>query len=505
MTASGDYKEFEQAVPSFYTELECYENTHLSASDAQVTLKDLYRELERECPWPDQSHFHCSPFPIFLSRSTIAKMGDVAEALSNSISSIIDRWWSESSSELRNIIPLDPKATELLRWLDEPEQRAARPYHRNLGFWRPDFVLEDIHPESSGQQEKPDWPIKICEINARYACNGFIMGAHVDRYTRRNLGAGHVSAYTPKLDDVYKSTFNRGKKLFIVRGNVKGLDINMLKPYLEQHDVCAARFIAPSDLVLHGVEQKHNERALKVSVPDTDCKRCKGSCCKVLETVEQAVLEVAQAELLSLPSEILKVLALVATNDMRTIFLAHDKRMLGIILQELPRLVTVENIISHSQANLLRQTLLPTISPGTPQMVHILEEFRKGEHSKDDWILKPVGGGKGHGIVFGHEVASEAEWLSLMERNQGTTQSAANLETGLCALQPYVRQPRHDLVVAQDGTSGWHLARKRSMFLVGTMMMAAGRYIGTTVWRANTDPICAVLRGGNWFAAVTNL
>ncbi|KAK7995612.1 hypothetical protein PG990_014385 [Apiospora arundinis] len=60
---------------------------------------------------------------------------------------------------------------------------------------------------------------------------------------------------------------------------------------------------------------------------------------EVWEEVQQVGLELHQRELMELDRELLRQISLRCFNDLRTILLVHDKRMLGIVQEEAPRLV----------------------------------------------------------------------------------------------------------------------------------------------------------------------
>jgi hypothetical protein len=94
-------------------------------------------------------------------------------------------------------------------------------------------------------------------------------------------------------------------------------------------------------------------------------------------------------------------------NDLRTIFLVNDKRILGIILQELEALVSKHRIHSQEQDEILRQGIVPTILPGSQELKDLIDKSRKGIVEKDKFIIKPCRGSRGAGHLLGEVLSSE--------------------------------------------------------------------------------------------------
>lgn len=132
---------------------------------------------------------------------------------------------------------------------------------------------------------------------------------------------------------------------------------------------------------------------------------------EVLERVHQLGLELHQHELRSLSPSLLREIARCSFNDLRTIFLVHDKRILGLVLEELDALVSVQKVLTSSQAEILRCGITPTIIPGSREMTALIHTSYENQVAKDDLLLKPIRGGKGAGIMFGSDMTPQA-WAS---------------------------------------------------------------------------------------------
>jgi hypothetical protein len=101
--------------------------------------------------------------------------------------------------------------------------------------------------------------------------------------------------------------------------------------------------------------------------------------------LEQFALECDQKELLALPAEVMaRLVATKHINDLRTIFLAHDKRMLAVLSSPI-----LDDYLSPADAALLRAHVVPTFVCGMDAAARA-----KALANRTQWLLKPNGGGK---------------------------------------------------------------------------------------------------------------
>jgi hypothetical protein len=132
---------------------------------------------------------------------------------------------------------------------------------------------------------------------------------------------------------------------------------------------------------------------------------------------------------------------------MRTILLAHDKRMLGIVREELETLVS-RGIITGRQAECLDRGITPTILPGSAALDQFITACVASENLRKEYILKPIRGGKGAGILFGDEVLYST-WLALLEQMR-----CPRLEAGktLFVVQRKIDQPKYDVLLSEGNS-----------------------------------------------------
>jgi len=213
---------------------------------------------------------------------------------------------------------------------------------------------------------------------------------------------------------------------------------------------------------------------------------------EILEQVHQARLQLHQRELEALDDDTLRALAPISLNDFRTIYLVHDKRMLGIIHQELDSLVHEHHTLSPEEAEILRAGIVHTRIPGSVELRNLLDNIRTGKENKDHFVLKLVGSGKGKGIIFGSDITKEA-FVEALERLM-----VARVDGKLHVVQKMVEQPRFDVFVPEkNGRSP-----VSSQNIVGSIFMVNGQSLGMGMFRSSSDRVCALAEGGSWMCAL---
>ena len=279
--------------------------------------------------------------------------------------------------------------------------------------------------------------------------------------------------------------FDSSLPLHLLKGEEAGLDIHLFISYVESVTGRKPIFIKPSDLrLVHDStsftgNRLHHVRGLGKEGAE------------ILERVYQVGLELHQHELRSIPSSILREVALCCFNDLRTIFLVHDKRMLGIVLQELNALVHIHRILTPDQANILREGIAPTILPGSSELSSLIRSSELDPKLKDGLLLKPIRSGKGAGIEFGIDLEPEV-WLSRLSILRSPD---INPDHTTYVVQHKIEQPRFDIALHEaEGL--------QHNYLVGTYMSIQGNYLGLGLWRTSPERICAISRGGAWICSI---
>ncbi|KAH4059004.1 hypothetical protein HBH98_213720 [Parastagonospora nodorum] len=451
-------------------------------------------------PWPAGLAEATQPVPIFLPKSRMSELQQLCESIHLAVCDIIDRWWDDSDARFWERMPLDPRAEAVLRWISERKGPKGQ-FRKISGFWRPDVLISDNPSAFNKTSTKASdfGPFKVCEINCRYPLSGYIVASTLETFHSRHMSEHAIFQTTVgKVDSVIERKFSPYKVIWFLHGeNIQHVDLINMSSYFRKQGLGEARFVRPEHLSVEHDPNSASGRKLVATTSASDLFHQDETHTRM--QIDLIVIEARQAQLINLPKDVLEELALRSVNDLRSIFLAHDKRMLAIILSELDNLVSKRRVLSHTQSECLSQGLAQTYIAKSRNMLQEIEKLRNGKESKDNWVLKPIASGKGKGIVFGTDIPTKEKFCDLLEANECT---------GAYVLQRVVDQPRFPMVSAigeslvGDENNKSHLSTGPLRYLVGTFMMSDGQFLGT-LWRASPEPICAFAQGAWLLNAVT--
>jgi len=294
------------------------------------------------------------------------------------------------------------------------------------------------------------------------------------------------------------SLFQADLPLHLLKGEESGMDIHMFIYEYRRRFGIEPKLISPSDLRL---------------LPDPACELGYRLCCisriddrtmasykptrlftykgETLEEVHQVGLELHQHELAALTLEMRRHISLRCFNDMRSILLVHDKRMLGIVRQEIPDMVS-RGLLGQKQATALYKGIVETLLPNSPEIASLLQASRESLQLQNNYILKPIRSGKGNGILFGEDLRPR-EWVSKLESLQ-SEKSFGNLRAS-CVVQRRIIPKLYDVILKPDESKDQHA-------LVGTYHATNGQLLGLGIWRSSPSRIIAVSCGGSWICSV---
>ncbi|KAJ6098487.1 hypothetical protein N7467_000022 [Penicillium canescens] len=217
----------------------------------------------------------------------------------------------------------------------------------------------------------------------------------------------------------------------------------------------------------------------------------------MLEPVHQVGLQLYEFELFSLSPEMVRHIATCCRNDPRSVFIAHDKHILGIILQELDSLVYTQRVLSPAQAQTLREHIIPAILPGTAAFRNLLQHTHTNPEIKDQYILKPTRDARGAGILLGRNISIE-QWQSIL--------TSLDSQDIYSAATQYMLQLLLDLRSFEWFWDEERQARKSRS--VGTYYSVNGRFVGLGMWRTGAvseDVISASTKDATSVLAVVAL
>ncbi|KAI2732198.1 hypothetical protein CBS147332_1337 [Penicillium roqueforti] len=453
-------------------------------------LEKYHLELEkcsRRETWAGDAHHKSVPYPVLGNEAHQRQLSELSEALVLAITDIVERWWSDVEARFPKRMPVEPVEENLLQWMQQLDAHVLRPFRSCQGSWRPDFLLE-----SSDDPERIE-NYRICEINARFCWNGFLFTAF-GQQALLNMGVeqyGIKGATDPqKVITGLNSLFDSSLPLHLVKGEEYGYDIHMFVPYAQRCLGMDVKVIPPESLRLIPAAAPGGYKLYCLSGENTKQPTILNDAGQSLEEVHQLGVELHQRELLAMSFEMLQQISLRCFNDLRTVLLVHDKRMLGLVQEELDSLVA-RNVLSPHQAGILDKGLVHTIIPGSDKLEHFISRCQTDVFTKDNYLLKPVRSGKGAGILFGDQVTQE-EWVSLL---QGMRDPRLKSGKTTYVVQKQIQQRIYDVLLEEDAGVG-------NFPLVGTFHITNGAFLGLGLWRSGPGRICALSRGGAWMCSV---
>ncbi|PQE31823.1 taurine catabolism dioxygenase protein [Rutstroemia sp. NJR-2017a WRK4] len=453
--------------------------------------------LLQKCPpdlWPEKAHKTTCPRPILINKAHQRQLQDLHDTLTAAITNIVERWWTDEDAHFPERMPLEKREEDLLQWMEERVATKELPVYRECrGSWRPDFLVEGALDETGRAVER----FRITEINARFSFNAFIIGT-IANEGLQDMGVGsnglQCATDPQELLESTLSLFRADQPLHLLKGKEKGIDIHMLLHVLQQRFGITPRLITPAELRLLRRADGNGLRLCAVVEENGNSLHApsgwRTSQGELVEEIYQVGLELHQSELLALEPETLRQISLRCFNDFRSILLTHDKRMLGIVKQELKSLVA-RSVITRTQAKILDQGIADTILPGSAELRQLLASSQLFPKLRYQFLLKPIRSGKGDGIVFGDEWTSE-EWISALQHQ-------LNLKSvsGACVIQRRIVPGLYNLVLKPSGV-------RVQYPLIGTYLVVHGKLLGLGVWRSSQDKICAISHGGSWLCSVTS-
>ncbi|KAI9370876.1 hypothetical protein BJX61DRAFT_544186 [Aspergillus egyptiacus] len=417
------------------------------------------------------------PHPILVSDRFMASVKEFHVALSAALTNIVQRWVVDEEADFPSRMPLERQEEDLLRWIHSlTEEKLFPAYAGHQGNWRPDFLLPANEVDG----------FKVCEINSRFPSNGMDLNARVykalDNSETKPLDLA-VASDPDHMMARLKALFDPGRPVRFVHNREHNLLVEALMRDLRDME---PRLLTPDDLRLVPDETSptgYKLQAVRESASSADIQD------RNMEDIHQIALRLFLDEFASLSPEMQRQLAFHSNNDIRSILLTHDKRILGILLQELDDLVAKHQVLTERQADLLRKRVVPTIIPGSRELEQLTDSYYRGHVSKTDFILKPIRSGRGEGIVLGEEL-STVEWEAILADMKN---AALTPDRRLYIIQPLVEQAEGDMFLDED--IGVQRTRR-----VGTYHSMHGEFVALGVWRVglSTSRTTNMTTGDTW-------
>ncbi|MGC1853954.1 MAG: hypothetical protein WA659_01050 [Candidatus Aquirickettsiella sp.] len=366
--------------------------------------------------------FDINPYPLLFDNELIYQINDCHSLLIEAIPKIVTNFFYDSV--LQQIISLNDNALKLLQPLKD------KPYA--IGAIRPDFLFDKRYQ------------IKICEINARFPLNSFILLHCVYNEIYKHF-AGKISYNRKmlKIIEVFKQFFDITQPIHIYFDKEKSFDIFLLQNLWEK--------TSPN---------------LKLKLETST----KFLFTNKLNNYSQAILNLHQEELLNLePSLFNEINTSTYFNDIKTILIVHDKRLLSILSNK----TIMSKYISSEKCNRLASYIIPTylLSDST---------IRTIKSNPKHWVLKKNSAGKGEGMHIGKEI--QAAEISTVLNEKKFDYIA----------QPFIEQPLFRLL---NNSNNANNAEYQTIYLVGSILSFNNALLGPGILRGSHKTIVNVAQG----------
>lgn len=360
--------------------------------------------------------------PVHVSVSRLPEFEKLTAVLADALEKIVRHYAADS--RIRAIYDLSDELNSIL------QEAAAEPYA--IGAYRPDFLQAE-----NGQ-------LKICEIGARFPLNGWMISYYMEQVVGsfRFWNTEKPVQLLKHMPEQFEQIFQKEKVLTLVMKSEKGYEIHWLLDILREKGF-RSQICKPEELELVENEIQLNGK-----------------------TAEQFILEMDRTELSLFRPGVLNQLIHHSRyiNDVRTLILVHDKRVLAVLNDE----TIMRDYLDAGDYEFLRSWLVPAFALNDEALIGKLISTR------ENWVLKQSSGGRGVGMYIGHETEA-AVWEKALRENRGEYM-----------VQEYVKQ--HNYAVPTGN-------KTETMHLVGMLLCLNRTLCGPGVFRGSSNEVINVHQG----------
>ena len=320
--------------------------------------------------------------------------------------------------QYESLMPVS-KATK--RILSFVEGKAYQP-----GSYRTDFVID----------KKKQF--KLIEITSRFALNGFLLTGFLEYMAKtyankQALIFSTIDKYPAFIDFIQHRLKN--KKITVLSHLGKLEESHFFLPLFKKAGYDINRLY--SNEIEANLLEKNNNQVF--------------------------ITELNQEDYYELSDRVLEILAASdMMNDLRTIFLVHDKRFFSILGKEAIR----KAVLTKEEIELLDKYYIPTYCYGEHQ-----QAWKKARQQKDQWILKHKHLGKSAKVHAG-SLSTKEEWEAIFQ-----SEDLPNM-----ILQPFIQQ---------NPIKGYLGEGVITDYLAGTLLFFDDHYFGLGLFRSSTTPVTA--------------
>jgi len=324
------------------------------------------------------------------------------------------RHFVENYEEYRHLMPVSEEVSAILTLCRDVPYRT--------GTYRTDFLIDE-HRQ-----------IKLIEITCRFALNGLLRAGFMhllaDQFLQDKPQIRKIDQYSAFFDEL-AAYFGEFSYVCLLKDDSFN-EGRYFKPVFEN-----------AGYPVHVIEYDDIPRRL--------------------DLLDNAAVigQMRHDEVCALPAyAVEKIIHSNLINDLRTVFLIHDKRFFSVLGND----DFLRAAMSKADAERFRAHLVPTWDWNERR-----DLWEQARGQKENWIIKPRALGMGIGVKAGC-LTDEAEWQTIF--------SQEDVED--LTLQPYIPQARFHGKVGEE---------ERHDYVVGTLLFFEDHFFGPGVFRASSFPV----------------
>lgn len=317
----------------------------------------------RLCDPPIVDREHLAMAPVLIAPAYLARLDRLNQLLDKALRAIVEQYFGDP--HIRSIYALPEPMEAILRLA------RARPYQ--VGWYRPDLVHDT------------DGRPRVCEIGARYPLNGWMVSERAaEALAPHAVGAGLGAVTGHGFVDALCGRYRAGETVAMLHAGEAGTEIFLFAEALRERGIGFLP-VSPSAITLEG-----------------------GRLHTAGRVIDHVILEMDRSELPLIPGEVLCHLIDTGTyfNDVRTLILVHDKRVLAVLWDDVIR----RSLLPADEAEELRAFLIPSWTVADASGCEALLT------RDEDMIAKRSSGGRGIDALVRRE-CGEAAWRARVERD----------------------------------------------------------------------------------------
>lgn len=373
-----------------------------------------------------QQFLQFAAVPVVVDAAHLSALKRLAQLLDAALRAIVENYFDDS--RIRAIYRLPESLERIL------QHTRGHPY--KVGFYRPDFIYD-----KAGQP-------RICEIGSRYPLNGWILSLLASKAYR--LAAERLGLRTQSEQVLFLS------------------DLLTLHP--PGSTVAMVHEREPGTEIFHLLEALRRQGTEFVQVAPGRLGTMRGQLSIDGRLIDRAILELDRSELPLIAEDALSALIECEAylNDVRTLILVHDKRVLAVLCNEAIML----DCLPASDLAELRPYLIPSWAPASAEEAEIVLS------QPDNLIAKRSSGGRGLGTVV-RDGSDLALWRALVRNHWADYM-----------FQPYLQQ--------REFLSPDHESGQSRIHLVGMQLCWNASSYGIGVFRGSDQAVINLHQNRGW-------